>query len=125
MKPLFPFITAFFAACQRGLNPLRNRGMMGTPNDPIYFDQGDAVPWWIECRWPLYGLLTFSFDIETYWNGRQQVVHPLHSTPLQSNWLMRASFSDGLIVGAPTEWNMKPRHRPRKIHSTDFLPEAA
>lgn len=109
-KALWQPLSVFFSAAQAGLRPLRRAGVMGTADRPRYFAAGDAVPWWIFCRWPMNLPLVFECDCESYFEGGLQVVRPL--------WQARASVIAAgdqtrnwvaLIVGAPTCIDTFPR----------------
>lgn len=113
-------LIVFFSACMKGLMPIRRRGVFGMPDDPIYFYEGDTVPWWIECRWPLHMPLTFTHDVETYYENGHQVVRPLDAAGVMP------IRGDGLgwtvvLVGAPTLIDGKPRpRRPKRIRTLRF-----
>jgi hypothetical protein len=102
-------LQVFFAACMRGLMPLRRRGAFGTPDEPRYFKAGEAVPWWAECRWPLGMRLTFAHDSESYYEDGEQVIRTLFVDYPHS--VLEADRAGCLIVGAPTLLSGKPRRR--------------
>jgi hypothetical protein len=108
---LFQPLEVFFAACMKGLMPLRRRGLFGTPDAPRVFMADEPIPWWIECRWPMNASLTFGSDVETYYENGWQVVRPL-SYLSGAEALMRVDGAmDFLIVGAPTSFDTTPRAR--------------
>jgi hypothetical protein len=114
-------LKVFFSACQTGLHPLRRLGSMGSPDDPLYFDAEEVVPWWIFCRWPLNLPLLFGCDCEVYWDGESQIVQVLEragALGIMYSPFMPPGWNSVLLVGAPTILDGKPRpRRPRKVKS--------
>lgn len=133
-------IMAFFAAAQRGLLGARKLGLMGTPDRPIYYEAGDSVPWWAECRFPLDARTEFLRDCETYFEGGVQVIRPLYRG--RGHLIVfEPKGGRGILVGAPTLLLLEPRPRrpvgqvkavdrmpldgPRLACARAFCPEAA
>lgn len=111
-KILHEPLKVFFSASQWGLKPLRTAGLMGTSEAPQFYAAGDPVPWWLECRWPLSVSVTFSADVETFWQDGEQHVFPLRDDfPLIS---VSGAGCSVLLVGAPTCLHPKPRTKPPK-----------
>jgi hypothetical protein len=111
MNVLAQPLLVFFGAAQAGYKPVRALGGTGTPDDPVFFDAGDTVPWWLECRWPLNASFTFLVDCETFWLDGCQHVYPL--APLRG-CLMHCDPQRParlVIVGAPTFVHFTPRPR--------------
>ena len=115
MKILSEPLVVFFLACMKPLVPLRRRGAFGTPDDPRYFDEGESVPWWIECRWPLDMFLVFGCAVETYFEGGAQIVRPIDS---HYDAVIRGDAGGRyvVLVGAPTKIISAPRPRLPKWH---------
>lgn len=102
--------------------PLRKAGGFGTPDRPVYFEEGDVVPWWLEVRWPLNLNLTFAHDVETFYADGYQVIHPVGSS---ANVIMVADAGHVIpyvfISGAPTEFHFEPRPRRPSIAPSRLL----
>lgn len=112
MNPWLHVPQVFFHVFMGALMPARKCGVFGSPDEPLYIEAGEQIPWWIECRWPLHMDLTFGCDMETYYEDGHQVVRALadySGAAMQAN----AKGWDGLIVGAPTMIINIPRKRPR------------
>lgn len=115
MIDLMPVLHLLFRVVMGGFMPVRKRGMFGTEDAPVYFDAGDTVPWWIECRWPLRIPVKFRINVETYYLDGQQIVQALEDT---SGCGMDIgcdgkSYKNVLLVGAPTCFIGFPRKRPK------------
>ena len=120
MNPLLQPVKIFFKAAMMGMRPMRRAGAFGTPDDPLYFETGDTVPWWLECRWPLHADFVFGVDVETYHENGWQIVRPLQTMRGGALTCVKAN-SELIIVGAPTELNATPRPR-RRIPRLSFNP---
>lgn len=111
MIDLREIASPIFGLLMAALMPARKRGKFGTPDEPIYFDAGDTIPWWVECRWPLHTSATFLSDVETYYEDGWQVVRVLEEG--ESCMAIDGKGCDTLIFGAPTLIDGRPRKRKR------------
>lgn len=101
--------------CMRVVRTLfRERGSCGTPARPLYFAQGDPVPWWIVLQMPFGVRWRFTHDVESYYERGSQVVRP--QLGVASRVLIEAEQSDSALlsvfVGAPTVVVRDSRKRP-------------
>jgi hypothetical protein len=96
-------LIVMFKAAMFGLMPARKKGLFGTPDAPVYFEAGDAVPWWVLCRWPLHGAMVFNIDVETYFDDGGQIVRP---TYVMRDCLIKFDSKGwhAVIIGAPTHF---------------------
>ena len=75
---------------------------MGTPDEPIFYEAGDSVPWFVECRWPMNTKVFFPIDVECYWEDGAQIVRPQSSVDNGKYVIHVDNTCAFLMVGAPT-----------------------
>lgn len=110
--PASPFVLPVMMATQRALRLLV--AARGTPDDPVYFDEGEPVPQWIELTFPGYVKATFVQDVETFWLDGWQHVYPLWRAGYSVEFV-NDSGRHGWVNGAPTHVHWEPRPgRPRR-----------
>lgn len=97
-----PPLMAIFKASMRCIKPVRETGAMGTPDEPIFYEAGDSVPWFVECRWPMNTPVVFYVDVECYWEDGHQVIRPQSANDNGKFVIHVANNGPFLMVGAPT-----------------------
>ncbi len=105
------FIFPIFEIMMGSLIWLRKFGAFGTLDEPRYFEAGQSVPWWIECRWPLNIKVKFGRDVETYYKDKYQVVRPNDDGDAPLTTIDGDGHNYVYICGAPTLFVSTPRRR--------------
>jgi len=88
------------------VRPLRMLGMLGTPDNPIYYDSGDRVPLHMEIIYPFRIKATFVVDVCSYYEKGVQKVESLEH--FETGFFIElngdAKNKDLYMQGAPTDW---------------------
>lgn len=94
---------------QKIMLPARAYGLCGTPDRPLVYQAGAAVPWWILAIYPRTSLrAVFAVQIKTWFEDGNQCVQATSTEP--QNRLVHLVTPAGITAhgvqaqGAPTNW---------------------
>lgn len=120
-KPLWvnPLL-AILEATQAVVWPWRLLGGNGTPERPIEYQAGDAVPWWAFLSYPASAALAFVVDCDVAYDWRRNVVCVWPQGVEYGASAIEVNNGDGwvVVVGAPTLIDYGPNKRKRRRRVT-------